>query len=285
MEEVGDLDERWRKVLARAEELRAEQKELSKQYAQNKDEAALAGLRTMADQVKTLTAEAYTLRTTLDDLLLRVPNLFDESVPVGETEADNVVVREWGSKPGLGFAARTHYDLGETLGIMDFERAARVSGSRFAFLLGEGARLERALVQFMLDVHTREHGYTEVLPPVLVSSASMTGNANLRKLGAAAFKIKEHDLWLIPTTEVRITNFRAATTEVRRVLAVLSFGGGRGGQGHAWIRAPASVLEGGAGQGDHRRNFDGRVREVDSGRGRHPEAAWSPLQRARDVHR
>jgi seryl-tRNA synthetase len=117
-----------------------------------------------------------------------------------------VVVREWGSKPGLGFAARTHYDLGEALGIMDFERAARVSGSRFAFLLGEGARLERALVQFMLDVHTREHGYTEVLPPVLVSSASMTGTANLPKFGADAFKVEGHDLWLVPTSEVPLTN-------------------------------------------------------------------------------
>jgi seryl-tRNA synthetase len=205
--EILDLDQRWRKVLAQGEDLRAEQKNLSKQYAQNKDEAALAGLKTMADQVKSLTAEADTLRTQLDDLLLRVPNLFDGSVPVGETEADNVVVREWGSKPDLGFAARTHYDLGETLGIMDFERAARVSGSRFAFLLGEGARLERALVQFMLDVHTQEHGYTEVLPPVLVSSASMTGTANLPKFGADAFKVEGHDLWLIPTSEVPLTNF------------------------------------------------------------------------------
>ena len=206
IDEIVDLDQRWRKALAHAEELRSEQKNLSKQYAQNKDETALERLKTMADLVKSLTAEADSLRTQLDDLLLRVPNLFHESVPVGETEADNVVLREWGSKPGLGFAARTHYDLGEALGIMDFERAARVSGSRFAFLLGQGARLERALVQFMLDVHTREHGYTEVLPPVLVSSASMTGTANLPKFGADAFKVQGHDLWLIPTSEVPLTN-------------------------------------------------------------------------------
>src|SRR5207302_9066197 len=97
---------------------------------------------------------------------------------------DNVVFREWGSRVELGVAARTHFDLGEALGIMDFERAAKVAGSRFAFLIGEGARLERALAQFMLDVHTQEHGYTEVLPPVLVNSASMTGTANLPKFGA-----------------------------------------------------------------------------------------------------
>jgi seryl-tRNA synthetase len=116
-------------------------------------------------------------------------------------------MREWGTKPDLGFTPRTHYDLGEALGIMDFEHAARVSGSRFAFLLGEGARLERALVQFMLDVHTREHGYTEVQPPVLVNSASMTGTANLPKFGADAFKVEGHDLWLVPTAEVPVTNY------------------------------------------------------------------------------
>jgi seryl-tRNA synthetase len=136
-----------------------------------------------------------------------VPNLFDESVPVGKSEADNVVAREWGARPDLGFAARTHYDLGEALGIMDFERAARVAGSRFAFLIGEGALLERALVQFMLDVHTREHGYTEMQPPILVNSDSMTGTANLPKFGADAFKVEGHDLWLVPTAEVPLTNF------------------------------------------------------------------------------
>src|SRR4029077_18817853 len=142
----------------------------------------------------------------LDDLLLRVPNVFDDSVPVGKTEADNVVVREWGSKRNVE-SPRTHYDLGETLGIMDFEHAARVSGSRFAFLIGEGARLERALVQLMLDTHTGEHGYTEVQPPILVNSPSMVGTANLPKFGADAFKVDGHDLWLIPTAEVPLTNF------------------------------------------------------------------------------
>jgi seryl-tRNA synthetase len=142
----------------------------------------------------------------LDDLLLRVPNIFDESVPIGKSEADNVVIREWGTKPDLGFTARTHYDLGESLGIMDFERAARVSGSRFAFLIGEGARLERALVQFMLDVHTLEHGYKEVWSPMLVNSASMVGTANLPKFADMAFKVEDRDLWLIPTAEVPVTN-------------------------------------------------------------------------------
>jgi len=153
----------------------------------------------MADNAKSELSVADAVKRELDHLLLQVPNVFHESVPIGETEADNVVAREWGSKPELGFPPRTHYDLGEALGIMDFERAARVSGSRFAFLIGEGARLERALVQFMLDVHTREHGYTEVWSPMLVNSASMVGTANLPKFADAAFKVESRDLWLIPT--------------------------------------------------------------------------------------
>jgi len=206
IDEILELDRRWREHLHRAESIKAEQNRLSREFAKTRDEGLTEKLREMAETAKESLAEAEAVKRELDDLLLRVPNVFHESVPVGETEADNVVVREWGSKADLGFAARTHYDLGEALGIMDFERAARVSGSRFAFLLGEGARLERALAQFMLDVHTRDHGYTEVLPPVLVNSASMTGTANLPKFGSDAFRIEGHDLWLVPTSEVPLTN-------------------------------------------------------------------------------
>src|SRR5467141_3971706 len=197
VDEILRLDQEWRGHQFKAESIKAEQNELSKQFAKTRDDSLKEKLRELADTVK----------RELDDLLLRVPNIFHESVPIGETEADNLVVREWGTKPDLGFAPRTHYDLGEALGIMDFEHAARVSGSRFAFLLGEGARLERALVQFMLDVHTREHGYTEVWPPMLVNSASMVGTANLPKFADQAFKVEERDLWLIPTAEVPVTNY------------------------------------------------------------------------------
>src|SRR5437660_4502281 len=207
VDEILRLDQEWRGHQFKAESIKAEQNELSKQFAKTRDDSLKEKLREMADTAKGELALADTMKRELDDLLLRVPNIFHESVPIGETEADNLVVREWGIKPDLGFAPRTHYDLGEALGIMDFEHAARVSGSRFAFLLGEGARLERALVQFMLDVHTREHGYTEVQPPVLVNSASMTGTANLPKFGADAFKVEGHDLWLVPTAEVPLTNF------------------------------------------------------------------------------
>ena len=206
VDEILKLDELWRGHLHKAETTKAEQNQLSKEFAKTRDEALKVRLREMADVAKDELAKAETAKRELDDQLLRVPNLFHESVPVGKSDADNVVAREWGDKPELGFAPRTHFDIGESLGIMDFERAARVSGSRFAFLVGEGARLERALVQFMLDVHTREHGYTEVLPPVLVNSASMTGTANLPKFGADAFKVEGHDLWLIPTSEVPLTN-------------------------------------------------------------------------------
>jgi seryl-tRNA synthetase len=207
IDEILKLDELWRAHLHKAETTKAEQNRLSKEFAKSRDESLKDRLRDMSEDAKEDLAQAEAVKRELDDLLLRVPNLFHESVPVGKNEAGNVVEREWGTKPELGFAPRTHYDLGESLGIMDFERAARVSGSRFAFLIGEGARLERALVQFMLDVHTREHGYTEMLPPVLVNSASMVGTAQLPKFAGDAFKVEGQDLWLVPTSEVPLTNF------------------------------------------------------------------------------
>ena len=206
IDQILELDRRWREHLHAAETIKADQNRLSKEFAQTRDESLKVRLKEMAERARADLAQAEAVKRELDDLLLRVPNVFHDSVPVGKTEADNVVVRERGSKPQVA-SPRTHYDLGESLGIMDFEHAARVSGSRFAFLVGEGARLERALVQFMLDTHTREHGYVEVLPPVLVNSASMTGTANLPKFGAEAFRIEGQDLWLVPTAEVPLTNF------------------------------------------------------------------------------
>jgi seryl-tRNA synthetase len=206
IDEILELDQKWRELQTAAEVARAQQNQLSKIYAQTKNPTDLRNAKEVGQDSKNYMAEADAIKRKLDDLLLLVPNLFDESVPVGESEADNVVAREWGNRPDLGFTARTHYDLGEALGIMDFERAARVAGSRFAFLLGEGARLERALVQFMLDVHTREHGYTEVLPPFLVNSASMIGTANLPKFADVAYRVEGEDLWLVPTAEVPLTN-------------------------------------------------------------------------------
>jgi len=207
VDEILRLDEAWRGHLHKAETIKAGQNELSKEFARTRDDSLKDRLRQMADTAKSELSVAEAVKRELDDLLLRVPNIFHESVPIGETEADNVVIREWGPKPDFDFAPRTHYDLGEALGIMDFERAVKLAGSRFAFLVGEGARLERALVQFMLDVHTREHGYTELWSPLLVNSASMTGTANLPKFAEQLFKVEGRDLWLIPTAEVPVTNY------------------------------------------------------------------------------
>ncbi len=206
VDEILELDREWRAHLHSAETVKAEQNQLSKEFARTRDEALKEKLRAMADRGKAELAEAEAVKRRLDDLLLRVPNLFHESVPIGETDVDNIVYREWGTRPRFDFAPRTHYDLGEALGILDFERAVRVAGSRFAFLIGEGAQLERALVQFMLDTHTREHGYTEVWAPLVVNSAEMTGTANLPKFADQLFKIEDSDLWLIPTAEVPVTN-------------------------------------------------------------------------------
>jgi seryl-tRNA synthetase len=206
IDEVLELDRRWREATAMAESTRAEQNVLSKEFARTHDQSLLPRMKELAESAKSLMAGADRLRAERDELLLRVPNVFHESVPIGESEADNVVVREWGAKPSFDFQPRPHYDLGEALGIMDFERAGRVAGSRFAFLKGAGARLERALVQFMLDLHTTRHGYTEVYAPFLVNSASMTGTAQLPKFGEDAFRVEGRDLWLIPTAEVPVTN-------------------------------------------------------------------------------
>ncbi len=205
LDEILELDKQWRLRLVEAENARARQNAMSREYARTRDQSLLAGSKRQSEQVKAGTAEADQLKRRLDELLLLLPNLFHDSVPVGESEGDNVVGRSWGEKPALG-SPRTHYDLGESLGIMDFERAARVAGSRFAFLVGEGARLERALTQFMLDVHTREHGYREVQAPFLVNSAAMLGTAQLPKFAGDAFKVEGEDLWLIPTSEVPLTN-------------------------------------------------------------------------------
>lgn len=201
VDEILRVDREWREATARAETLRAEQKALQGPQADRER------LKQLSQEAKERFAQADELRRQLDELLLQVPNLFDPSVPVGEDENDNVAIREWGSKPEFAFEPRTHYDLGETLGIMDFEHAAKVAGSRFGSLSGLGAKLQRALVQWMLDVHTREHGYRELYVPFLVNSEAMYGTANLPKFGGDSFRLADRDLWLIPTAEVPVTNW------------------------------------------------------------------------------
>jgi len=207
VDRVLEVDEAWRRAQTEAEMLRAQQNDLSREFGRSKDQTLLPRTRELAAAVKERVAQAEGLRAELDRLLLEVPNVFDPSVPVGRSEDDNVVIRTWGEKPSFDFEARPHHELAPALGILDLERAARVSGARFAFLVGAGARLQRALIDFFLDIHTGEHGYTEINPPYLVNSASMVGTANLPKFAEDAFKIQDYDLWLVPTAEVPVTNF------------------------------------------------------------------------------
>jgi seryl-tRNA synthetase len=209
---LAELDASRRQILPRVEALKFERNQASDAIAKAKRAgedatALLEASRGKGEEIKALDAELEAIDGQRKDILLRVPNLPHASVPVGKSADDNVVVRSHGTPPALDFIPKPHWDLGTALGILDFERAARMSGARFAVLLGPGARLARALIQFMLDTHTGEHGYTEVEPPFLVSSTALTGTGNLPKFEQDLFKIAgDWDLFLIPTAEVPLTN-------------------------------------------------------------------------------
>lgn len=206
-----DLDVRRRQLLAETEQLKSKRNEVSQQIAvlkrEKKDaEQFIKEMREVGDKVKALDEELKGVEEKLELLLLSIPNIPHESVPVGETEDDNVEVRKWGELPSFSFEPKPHWDIADELEILDFERAGKVTGSRFVFYRGLGARLERALFNFMLDLHVDEHGYTEVLPPYMVNRASMTGTGQLPKFEEDAFLIESEDYFLIPTAEVPITN-------------------------------------------------------------------------------
>src|SRR5690606_13525945 len=156
--------------------------------------------------IKALEDEVRDVDARLRDLLLSIPNIPHESVPYGESEADNVEVRRWGTPREFSFEPKPHWEIGAKLGILDFERAAKIAGSRFVVYKGLGARLERALINFMIDVHVNEHGYTEIWPPYLVNAASMIGTGQLPKFAEDMFKVDGDDYYLIPTAEVPVTN-------------------------------------------------------------------------------
>lgn len=160
----------------------------------------------IGDQIAELEEDIRPLESELNQLLLLVPNIPDKSVPIGPNETYNEEVRKWGDPPEFPFSPAAHWDIGEELGIFDFERAAKIARSRFSLYIGAGARLERALINFMLDTHTGEHGYTEVFPPILANEASLLGTGQLPKLAEDMFKCSEDDLYLIPTAEVSVTN-------------------------------------------------------------------------------
>ncbi|EFV74033.1 seryl-tRNA synthetase [Bacillus sp. 2_A_57_CT2] len=206
-----DLDVKRRELIVEAEQLKSKRNEVSQQVAALKREKQdadhlIAEMREVGGKIKALDEELRTVEEELDQLLLSIPNIPHESVPVGETEDDNVEIRKWGEVREFDFEPKPHWDVATDLDLLDFERASKVTGSRFVFYKGLGARLERALFNFMLDLHTDEHGYKEVLPPYMVNRTSMTGTGQLPKFEEDAFLIESEDYFLIPTAEVPVTN-------------------------------------------------------------------------------
>lgn len=207
------LDQERRKIIKEVEELEHERNVGSKRVGELKREGEYgdadklqAELKVLSDKIKELGSERSRADDELRDFLLCVPNILHESVPVGRSSADNVEIRRWGEPKVFGFEPRDHVELGRSLDIIDLDRAAKITGARFALYKGLGARLERALINFMLDVHTKEHGYREVLPPFMANSASFIGTGNLPKFAEDLFKVEGTDYYLVPTAEVPVTN-------------------------------------------------------------------------------
>lgn len=204
------LDERRRALLTESESLKALKNSASEEIARVKDKSQaqdkIAAMKEVSQRIKALDDDLKSVEEELSALLMVLPNVPHPDTPSGRSEADNVVVRAWGEPPVFPFKPRPHWEIGEQLGILDFERAAKITGARFVLYKGAGARLERALISFMLDLHTTEHGYTEVLPPFMVNRASMTGTGQLPKFEEDLFRIADPEFLLIPTAEVPVTN-------------------------------------------------------------------------------
>jgi len=221
--DIATFEALRRRLIGEYEGLKRQQNtsgdEIAKAKRQGKDAGpALEASKMRAQQIKALGVQLDSIEHQRDVALEQLPNLPHASVPVGKSAADNQEIHRFGDPRTFDFEPRPHWDLGEELGIIDFARGVKISGSRFYVLKGDGARLQRALIAFMLDLHTREHGYTEVLPPYMVNSASMYGTGQLPKFADDLFKIEKHDLWLIPTAEVPLTNlYRDETIETARL--------------------------------------------------------------------
>lgn len=220
VEAFRKLDAERRAALTESEQLKAqrnaESQEIGKLRRAGLDAAGRQQkVREIGDRIAALDQRANELDESFQQMMAGVPNLPHESVPAGRSAEDNVEVRRWGAPPSFSFTPKAHWDLGPELGILDFERAAKITGARFAVYWGLGAKLERALINFMLDVHTKEHGYKEVLPPFIVNSASLYGTGQLPKFEADLFKLQGTDYYLIPTAEVPVTNlYRDETLEM-----------------------------------------------------------------------
>ena len=218
-----ELDRKRRAAIAQAEQLRARKNEEGKAVPRLKREGVdttelQKQIRAMDDEIAALDEQKNALDAEFKEMLAGVPNVPHESVPLGRSADDNVEIRRVGTPPQFDFEPKAHWDLGPELGILDLERAAKLTGARFALYWGLGAKLERALINFFLDVHTGHHGYTEVLPPFLVNSASLYGTGQLPKFAEDLFKCEKHDFWLIPTAEVPVTNiYRDETLEAEQL--------------------------------------------------------------------
>jgi seryl-tRNA synthetase len=204
------LEER-RGLTVQVEHLRADLKKGSDEVARLKrqklpSEAAVAAMKQLGERIAEVESALRLIEEQVDEIALRIPNLPHQSVPAGTGPEHNVEMRRWGAPPTFSVPPQTHWDLGERLGILDFDRAAKIAGARFAVLTGDGARLERALINFMLDLHTTEHGYREVLPPLMVNRSAMTGTGQLPKFEEDLFRLRDEDYFLIPTAEVPVTN-------------------------------------------------------------------------------
>jgi len=211
LEPLLELDAHRRQLLYDFEQLRAEQNRASEEIARLKKakqdaSEVIAKMKEVADRARQLDEQARQAEADLEAQLLLIPNIPDPSVPVGKDESANRVERQWGDPPVFDFEPKDHVDIGQGLGIFDFDCAAKLSGARFSLSKGPGALLERAIINLMLDTHTRENGYTEILPPFAVNSDSMRGTGQLPKFAADLFRLEGFDLWLIPTAEVPVTN-------------------------------------------------------------------------------
>src|SRR5712671_5717102 len=213
LKDFGEVDTQRRQAIHETETLKARRNRASEDINKLKKSgqdatAAIAETKDLREQIQTREKTAADLDVRLQDILSGIPNFPHSSVPVGHSAEENVEIRRWGTPPKFDFAPKPHWDLGAELGVLDLERAVKLTGARFAVYWDLGAKLERALANFMLDLHTREHGYIEVLPPYLVNSESMYGTGQLPKFAADLFRVPhgEKDLWLIPTAEVPVTN-------------------------------------------------------------------------------
>ncbi|MEN7972708.1 MAG: serine--tRNA ligase [Verrucomicrobiota bacterium] len=205
------LDDRRREIVSEAEVLKAERNKISKSIGQmikeGKDPAAIkAEVREMGDKISAFDEEQREVEAKLREALLYLPNMPTETTPVGQDENDNPIIRSWGEKKELDFEPKAHWDLGAELGLFDLERGAKIAGSGFPLFTGKGAKLERALIQFMLDLHTEEHGYTEIAPPFMCNATAMTGTGQLPKFAEDMYSVPLDGLYPIPTAEVPVTN-------------------------------------------------------------------------------